>query len=77
MSDERIETALIIEDPRLVARLINLAHRCTCVAERVLLERRADNRYDASFTFTGPALSLRRLHAYVGRTARDEGAIVA
>ncbi len=56
-----------VNDPRLVARIVNLAERCGCRYERIAAHAGDDTATHMHFEFAGPAESLRRLEAQITR----------
>ncbi len=62
---------LRMRDPRMVARIINLALRCNCgYREMSVVER--DGMYDARITFTGEGEALRKLKGQLDRAVADD-----
>ncbi len=60
-----------MRDPRMVARIVNLALRCNCgYREMSVVER--DGMYEARFSFTGDSESLRRLKGQLDRAVADD-----
>jgi hypothetical protein len=62
---------LVVEDPRTVARVINMAHRFQCRATRVDA-RSTDTTTTADFEFSGPQAQLDRLRAQIDRIVEFE-----
>jgi glycine cleavage system regulatory protein len=57
-------------DARLLARIINLAHRFGCSYTRLVAQRTGE-RYAATIELSGPADALRRLNLLVGKLTND------
>lgn len=66
-----MKIALKTRDERLVARIINLAHRFGCSYDD-LLARRHDDTYVAAIELTGPTDALRRLGAQINKLIDDD-----
>lgn len=66
-----MKIALKTRDERLVARIINLAHRFGCSYDD-LLARRRDDAYVAAIQLTGPADALRRLGPQINKLIDDD-----
>ena len=66
MTTHTIDTS----DGRLLARIINLAHRFGCSYTRVSAQRDG-NRYAATIELSGPADALRRLDLQVRKLTSD------
>ncbi len=62
---------LVVEDPRTVARVINMAHRFQCRATRVD-SHSTDTTTTANFEFSGPPMQLDRLRAQIDRIVQFE-----
>lgn len=58
-------------DGRLLARIINLAHRFGCTYTRVASEQRGAG-YRMELAFAGPRESLRRLDAQITKLLDDD-----
>jgi hypothetical protein len=56
-----------VNDPRLVARIVNLAERCGCRYRSINAESNDDLATRMRFEFDGDAESLRRLEAQIAR----------
>jgi hypothetical protein len=56
-----------VNDPRLVARIVNLAERCGCRYRTIKAESNDDLATHIHFEFAGEAEALRRLEAQVAR----------
>ncbi len=56
-----------VNDPRLVARIVNLAERCGCRYRSIAAESNDDLATHLRFEFVGDAEALRRLEAQIGR----------
>ena len=62
---------LTTQDSRLVARLLNLAHRFGCSYSECSTSRN-DVAYTAAIEFTGPPDALRRLRGQVTKLITDD-----
>jgi acetolactate synthase small subunit len=56
-----------VNDPRLVARIVNLAERCGCRYRSISAESNDDLATHMRFEFAGEAEALRRLEAQIAR----------
>jgi acetolactate synthase small subunit len=56
-----------VNDPRLVARIVNLAERCGCKYRSISAHAGDDTATHMRFEFAGPAEALRRLEAQIAR----------
>jgi len=56
-----------VNDPRLVARIVNLAERCGCRYRSISAESNDDLATRIRCEFSGEAESLRRLEAQIAR----------
>ncbi len=56
-----------VNDPRLVARIVNLAERCGCRYRSIAAESTDDLATHMRFDFTGNPEALRRLEAQIAR----------
>jgi hypothetical protein len=56
-----------VNDPRLVARIVNLAERCGCRYRSIAAESNDDLATHLRFEFVGDPEALRRLDAQIGR----------
>lgn len=63
--------AVEVREGRLVARIINLAHRFGCSYENLNADRR-DGVFVATIALTGPADALRRLQPQITKLLEDE-----
>ena len=63
-----------VNDPRLVARIVNLAERCGCRYRSISAQAGDDTATHMRFEFAGTDEALRRLDAQIGRLiAIDRG----
>jgi acetolactate synthase regulatory subunit len=56
-----------VNDPRLVARIVNLAERCGCRYRSIAAESNDDLATRLHFEFAGEAEALRRLEAQIAK----------
>jgi hypothetical protein len=56
-----------VNDPRLVARIVNLSERCGCRYRSIAAESNDDLATRLRFEFVGDAEALRRLEAQIAR----------
>jgi hypothetical protein len=56
-----------VNDPRLVARIVNLAERCGCRYRSIAAQAGDDTATHLLFEFAGPEEALRRLEAQIAR----------
>jgi hypothetical protein len=56
-----------VNDPRLVARIVNLAERCGCRYRSISAESNDDLATHLRFEFAGEAEALRRLGSQIAR----------
>jgi hypothetical protein len=56
-----------VNDPRLVARIVNLAERCGCRYRSISAESNDDLATHLRFEFAGEAEALRRLESQIAR----------
>ncbi len=56
-----------VNDPRLVARIVNLAERCGCRYRSINAESNDDTATRMRFEFAGETEALRRLEAQINR----------
>lgn len=63
--------ATTVRDQRLLARFVNVAHRCGCRYGAVEA-RDGDGTTDVRFTFTGTPDALRRLAVQLERLVADD-----
>jgi acetolactate synthase small subunit len=64
-----------VNDPRLVARIVNLAERCGCRYRSIAAESGDDLATHMRFEFAGEAEALRRLEAQIARLVAVDRAI--
>jgi hypothetical protein len=65
-----LETLLIeetVNDPRLVARIVNLAERCGCRYLSIAAQAGDDTATHLRFEFAGESEALRRLEGQIAR----------
>lgn len=66
-----MKIAIETRDERLLARIINLAHRFGCSYDH-LFANRCGGAYVAAIALTGPADALRRLRSQITKLLNDD-----
>lgn len=64
-----------VNDPRLVARIVNLAERCGCRYRSISAQADDDTATHLRFEFAGEAEALRRLEAQIARLVAVDRAL--
>jgi len=67
-----VTLALVLDDWRVLERIVGLTNRLGCSYRSVEVRARADARYDATIEFAGAPDALRRLDAQLNRLLDDD-----